>query len=96
MQCTQRPTVAELRALAMACTIRPHAGQPASVGQCQLLVNAAGWAPGWRAAAIYERPAPRAPGSPRLLRAELVLVEGGTRGKPAQWYTATLAEWPAE
>lgn len=93
--CNDRPSVALLRALALAATVRPHAGQPASVGACQLLANAAGWAPGWDAAAVYERAAPLAPGRPRRMRAELVLAEGGTRGRAVRWYTAALAEWPA-
>jgi len=93
---TTQPTVAQLRQMAMAATVRPHPGLPASVGCCQLLANAAGWAPGWRAAAVYLRPAPRAPGRPARLRAELVLAEGaGTHSSPARWYSATLAEWPA-
>lgn len=94
--CNARPSVHELRQLALAATVRPHAGQPASVGACPLLANAAGWAPGWDAAAVYERAAPLPPGRPRRLRAELVLAEGGTRGRAVRWYVAALAEWPAE
>lgn len=95
MLCNERPSVAELRALALAATVRLHVGQPASVGVCQLLANAAGWAPGWDAAAVYERPAPLPPGRPRRMRAELVLAVGGAGGGAAQWYVAALAEWPA-
>lgn len=95
-QRNDQPSEAQLRQLALAATVRPHPGQPASVGACQLLANAAGWAPGWRAAAVYLRPAPRAPGRPALLRAELVLADGaGTRSSPVRWYSAVLAEWPA-
>jgi hypothetical protein len=91
-----RPTVSELRAMAMGATVRPHAGQPACVGACQLLANATGWAPGWYAAAVYDRPAPLAPGRPKRRWAQLVIAEGGDAGRAVSWFTAILAEWAEE
>jgi hypothetical protein len=90
------PGAALLRQLALAATVRPHPGVPTCLGTCPVLANAAGWARGWHAAAVYAQPARCPPGTPRRLQAVLVLAEGlGTRAQPARWYSATLAEWHA-
>ncbi len=90
------PDVATLRRLVRSTTIRPVDGAPGCIRGYRVLANAAGWGPGWTAAAIFERRYTTAASGQRVARAELVIADGmGTRARPVQWYHATLAEWPA-
>lgn len=87
------PDEATLRRLVRSTTIRPVDRAPACIRGARVLANAAGWGPGWTAAAVFERRYTTA--GQRVARAELVIADGmGTRAAPVQWYHATLAEWP--
>lgn len=89
------PDEATLRRLVRSTTIRPVDRAPAYVRGYHVLANAAGWGPGWTAAAVFMRRYTSVAGQ-RIARAELVVADGaGTQARPTQWYHATLAEWPA-
>ena len=88
------PDADTLRRLVCSTTIRPVDRAPTYIRGYRVLANAAGWVPGWKAAAIFERRFTAA--GQHTARAELVIADGvGTTSHPTQWYHATLAEWPA-
>ena len=89
------PDTDTLRRLVRSTTIRPVDDAPGCIRGARVLANAAGWGPGWTAAAVFERRYTTAASGQRVARAALVIADGmGTRARPVQWYHATLAEWP--
>lgn len=88
------PDETTLRRLARSTTIRPVVSPPPYIRGYHVLANATDWSPGCKAAAVFVRRFSRS--GQRIARAELVMASGrGTKASPAQWYHATLAEWPA-